>query len=128
MNFSKALGGLSGQLPNHEYYILENLGGHLFNLGEINWYKELIAAKDRITGQVNTNYTQSRLSAVKSQLDKVDKIIIVTDNDPSGEGDVLAWEVLEYIGIDKKPVYRLVFDDETPTSINKSHKQASKAF
>lgn len=26
MNFSKALGGLSGQLPNHEYYILENLG------------------------------------------------------------------------------------------------------
>lgn len=77
---------------------------------------------------MNTNYTQSRLSAVKSQLDKVDKIIIATDNDPSGEGDVLAWEVLEYIGIDKKPVYRLVFDDETPTSINKAINKLLKHF
>ena len=58
----------------------------------------------------------------------MDKIIIATDNDPSGEGDVLAWEVLEYIGIDKKPVYRLVFDDETPTSINKAINKLLKHF
>ena len=48
-----------------------------------------------------------------------DAIVIATDNDPSGEGDVLGWEIVNALDW-KGKVYRIRFADETPKGIIKS--------
>ena len=45
--------------------------------------------------------------------------MIATDNDPSGEGELLAWEIIEYIRWNGT-VLREYHDDETPKSIRKA--------
>ncbi|MBA1393584.1 type IA DNA topoisomerase, partial [Lactobacillus sp. XV13L] len=48
-----------------------------------------------------------------------DAIIIATDDDPSGEGDVLGQEIIDYIGW-HKTVLRARYVDESPKSLKKA--------
>ncbi|WP_251159339.1 DNA topoisomerase [Caniella muris] len=51
-------------------------------------------------------------------LPEADEIVIATDNDPTGEGSLLAWEVIDQLGLgEDRLVTRMRFADEEPASI-----------
>lgn len=79
-----------------------------WNLNDFAWRKVFKTDNDRAT----FNYIE------QASFDK-DAIVIATDNDPSGEGDVLGWEIVNALDW-KGKVYRIRFADETPKGIIKS--------
>lgn len=111
-NFAKALGGKTGNYAGTEYKIT-NLRGHVmgllppdkqvptekvefykswdlenlpWNLNDFAWKKGILSGcKDIISG-------------LRDELKEADCVVIATDVDPSGEGELLAWEALEKCG------------------------------
>lgn len=62
------------------------------------------------------------LGAIADGLRGVDEIVIATDVDPTGEGQLLAWEILEQLP--PAPKYtRMYFADESPASLQKAFKE-----
>ena len=61
------------------------------------------------------------ISELKRELAGVDEVCIATDVDPSGEGELLAWEALEKCGWHGK-TSRMYFTDEAPVSVQKAFK------
>lgn len=133
-NFAKALGGMSGTYKGEEYVICA-LRGHLFELAQPE--KQVSAALadkykswdlgnlpwdlgDFSWKQVRRKDTASVFNAMKSTLSKCDKILIATDDDPSGEGELLAWEALDAANLRPKAWGRLYFADESAKSIQKA--------
>ena len=145
-NFAKALGGESGQMPEssnlHGQYNIVYAAGHLFEFKpltemvpedekdnytdwdynklpfdwhKINWQKQL---KPKGAGRGSRWY----FNRIKASLDQSDIAIIAGDNDESGEGDLLAWEIIDAAHFNGK-VYRCYHDDETKESILKAFKQ-----
>lgn len=133
-NFAKALGGTSG-IFNDDYYHIVHAHGHLlqfkaphqmvdpdkvakysdwhdlsnypWNLLDFSWAKEVIPGM------------QQTLTRIKQAASSCDAIVIATDDDPSGEGDLLGWEIINAIKW-QKTVYRMRFADETPANIQKA--------
>lgn len=62
------------------------------------------------------------LQKLKTAFSEADEICIMTDVDPTGEGQVLAWEVIDKLGFSRKKVSRAYFSDETDKA------QVLKAF
>lgn len=134
-NMAKALGGMTGTYNGEEYIICHALG-HLYEFADpakqvsvdlqpkykswaienmpwdftdFNWIYE---KKSKV---------QDILDEIKDTFDKCDEIIIATDDDPSGEGTLLADEVIINLGYDKnKKISRMFFPDEAPKSIQKA--------
>ena len=132
-NFAKALGGKTGNYAGTEYKIT-NLRGHVmgllppdkqvptekvefykswdlenlpWNLNDFAWKKGILSGcKDIISG-------------LKDELKEADCVVIATDVDPSGEGELLAWEALEKCGW-RGPTKRMYFADEAPASVQKA--------
>lgn len=137
-NFEKALGGKTG-IYNGENYMITNLSGHvmsfpndpdklvpgekkekykswaLHNLpwdaADFNWRK--IVVKDK----------KKTYDAVKNACSKADEIVIATDDDPSGEGTLLAAEVLLSYKLKNKKYSRMFFVDESAKSIQEAFKK-----
>lgn len=65
------------------------------------------------TAEDSTFYKKA-FGAIKQKLPGHDVIVIATDTDTSGEGDLLAWEIIEATGWQGK-VFRLNFDDSIPS-------------
>lgn len=136
-SFAKDLGGNSGTLPSGDDYAIVHAHGHLlgldaperqwddvdyqqhvskwsdittipWKLDRFKWVKTYLPTKD-MKGHKTT--TRKQVQQIASFAKNFDAVIIATDNDPSGEGDVLGQEIVEAMGW-SKPVYRLVFDDE----------------
>lgn len=135
-NFAKALGGKTGNYAGTEYKIT-NLRGHVmgllppdkqvptekvefykswdlenlpWNLNEFAWKKGILSGcKDIISG-------------LKDELKEADCVVIATDVDPSGEGELLAWEALEKCGW-RGPTKRMYFADEAPASVQKAFRE-----
>lgn len=132
-NFARALDGLTGEYMGEEYRIVHSVG-HIFGLAkpefqvaddlvdkyrswdikylpwnpdDIHWRRAKLPNTDKI------------LSPIRKSLKDSNEVVIATDDDPSGEGELLAWEILEYIGW-KGRVTRMYFTDETPASIRKA--------
>ena len=132
-NIAKALGGKTGNYAGTEYKIT-NLRGHVmgllppdkqvptekvefykswdlenlpWNLNDFAWKKGILSGcKDIISG-------------LKDELKEADCVVIATDVDPSGEGELLAWEALEKCGW-RGPTKRMYFADEAPASVQKA--------
>lgn len=146
-NFEKALGGKTGTF-NGESYKLTNSHGHLltlvdpqdqvsdeaekvrysswtdmktmpWQLKDFNWHKKAIVSKNPRTGKQQSSSTD--ITNIRNEARDCDAIVIATDNDPSGEGDLLGWEIVNAIHWNKK-VYRIRFADEEPASIKKALK------
>lgn len=140
-NFAKAFGGMNGTYQGQPYVIVNALG-HLLELKEpheqvdddyvdefkswnpkdmpwdikqMNWQKRPIVRQNR--GKKES--LQPLINDIKKAVDKSTAVVIATDVDPSGEGQLLAWEVLQAIGY-KGPVKRLYFDDEEASSLQKA--------
>lgn len=135
-SFSQDLGGPTGHFGSFDYEIV-HAHGHLMGLATPEYQSDNQDFKDRVkkwsdvttipwpleTMKWEKTYLQTRdrqghkmttkkdVVGIQNAAAGCDAIIIATDNDPSGEGDVLGQEIINAIGWDK-PVYRLVFDDE----------------
>lgn len=133
-NFAKALGGQSGTY-NGESYVIAFARGHLFELKQPvdqvapakrerygSWaLKDLPWDVNDFTFEREKKKDTSKLLAdIKKTLSSCDSIAVCTDLDPSGEGFLLAWEVISELGLAHKPIYRMYFTDESPASIQKA--------
>ena len=134
-NFAIALGGKSGVYKGEEY-VITNSVGHIFafptdveNMVDVSkaskykswntkylpwdekdfkWRKELDPTKKDIYKNIKQAYIDAH------------EIVIATDNDPSGEGTLLADEILLSFRADGKKFTRMFFEDESPKSIRKA--------
>lgn len=133
-NFAKALGGVSGTY-NGEPYVIVSARGHLFefappeqqvsqgladrykswNLSNLPWNETDFSWKREKKKDVD-----STLSGIAAQLSKCDEITIATDVDPTGEGELLAWEILDELNLRPKRWSRMYFTDEAPKSIQQA--------
>lgn len=133
-NFAKALGGQSGTY-NGESYVIAFARGHLFELKQP--VDQVAPAKRERYGswvlkdlpwdvtdfafeREKKKDTSKLLADIKKTLSSCDSIAVSTDLDPSGEGFLLAWEVISELGLGHKPIYRMYFTDESPASIQKA--------
>lgn len=133
-NFAKALGGQKG-VCNGEDYVIAFARGHLFELkqpadqvspdkraryaswalSDLPWdVNDLAFEREKKEG------VSKLLADIRTALRGCDEICIATDVDPSGEGGLLAWEIIADLGLDAKPISRMYFTDESPTSIQKA--------
>lgn len=133
-NFAKALGGISGNY-NNEDYVLCCARGHLF---------QLIDPKNQVAKEKQNKYknwnlsnlpweetdfkwkfqqiegTTQTLAQIKQTLSKCDEICIGTDDDPSGEGELIAWEIIKSLKLGRKKITRMYFTDESESQIQKA--------
>jgi DNA topoisomerase len=133
-NFAKALGGQSGTY-NGEDYVIVFARGHLFELKQP--VDQVAPAKRERYGSWAlkdlpwdvTDFAFERekkkdasklLADIKKTLSSCDSVILAGDTDPSGEGFLLAWEIVSELGLSHKPIYRMYFTDESPASIQKA--------
>lgn len=140
-NFGKALGGKTGIFNNFTYKIT-NLRGHVmtlkdpeemvaedlkkqykswlvkhlpWDLNDFSWERTYIRQRNMRTGK--TESTKKLIDDLKKEVKTgYDAIVIATDTDPSGEGELLAWEALDAIKWHGQ-VLRVNFMDESATGI-----------
>lgn len=135
-NFAQALGGMSGTFQGQQYVICP-ARGHLY--GFVNDPSAMVdssLAKKYSSWDVkelpwnetdlNWQYTKKQdaakqLQNIKSTFSGCDEIVIGTDDDPTGEGELLAWEILSQLKIQAGTYSRMFFADE-------SEKEVQKAF
>ena len=136
-NFAKALGGNKGSF-NGENYVIVNARGHLYefvepndmvasdlqgkykswNVDNLPWeHRELSWKRKPKDGVV------SLLQDIKKTLSACTEIAVATDVDPTGEGDLLAFEILEELKLTNKKVTRLNFIDESEKEIQKAFRE-----
>lgn len=134
-NFAKAFGGMSGTFEGQPYKI-QTLFGHMLEFVEphemvdqdeaeqfkswspetmpwdirrMNWRKQPQKSKNMKTGKMTSK--ASGIADVKKAAQGCSAIVIATDKDPSGEGQLIGWEVIQAIGW-KGDVKRLYFTAE----------------
>lgn len=135
-NFAKALGGSATGAFNGESYVIVAARGHLYEF--IDPSKQVPAALEKQYKDWNIGYlpwnerdfnwkrqpkkdAKPLLHQIKKTLDSCDEVCIATDVDPTGEGELLAWEILDELNIQPKTFSRMYFMDE-------SEKEVQKAF
>lgn len=134
-NFAKALGGNKGRY-NGEDYVIVNAVGHIYeyvdpdqhvhpslaakykswSMSYLPWRAEDFGWKKKLKPKVS-----KVASDIKSTLSKCSEIVIATDVDPTGEGAVLAIEILDELNlIGNKRFTRMYFIDESEVEIQKA--------
>lgn len=137
-NFAAALGGQSGTY-NGERYVIVSARGHLFGFIKDpdkqvspdkaehykNWTIDNLPwdEKDFLWKYEKKPGVSDTLKTIKTTLSKCDEICIATDDDPTGEGELLAWEILSLEKIKAKKYTRMYFADEAPISIQSAFVQ-----
>lgn len=146
-NFAAALGGMSGTFDGTEYVIV-NARGHLLELkdpsamvptsladqykswelehlpwdaGHFRWEREI---RRKVSGGklVTDQDAKSLLQELKTKLSDCDTVCNAADLDPTGEGSLLGWEIVEFLKLEGKKLERMEFLDETPASLQKAFK------
>lgn len=133
-NFAAALGGTKGSF-NGEAYVIVSARGHLYEFAQPeDQVKPVLAEQykdwslknlpwnenDFSWKRVKKDDANSALGPIKTQLSGCDEIVIATDVDPTGEGELLAWEILDELNLKPKKWSRMYFTDEAPKSIQKA--------
>ena len=70
--------------------------------------------------QESVAFAKSTLKHIKEVLSGCDEICIATDVDPTGEGQLLAWEILDGLRLRGKTITRMYHQDEAPASVQKA--------
>ena len=136
-NYAKALGGMTGSFEGQPYTI-RALRGHVmqypkdpstlvpksreeyyktWSLDTLPWDPEDFRWKKQPIPE-----GRKALDALAAALGEVDSVTIATDVDPSGEGELLAWEALEECGW-HGPTWRMYHADESPKSVQKAFRE-----
>ena len=136
-NFAKALGGMSGTY-NGEKYVITASHGHLYEFADpcdnvcgalSNQYKSWDIAnlpwneRDFIWKKMLKPGAAGTVKQIESVLSKCDEITIATDNDPTGEGELLAWEILDALKLYPKKWSRMYFEDESAPEVQKAFRE-----
>lgn len=133
-NFAKALGGSSGTY-NGENYTIVCARGHLYEFAAPE--KQVSAAlapqykswdvkhlpwdeKDFNWKYVKKKDVDDALKQIKKVLSTCSEIVIATDDDPTGEGELLAWEILSELKLAPKSWSRMYFEDESVKEVQKA--------
>ncbi len=148
--FAKYLGGQSGFLKSGDSYDIVHASGHLLkykkpqdnvpesyaaqfndwkNINSYPWDISLFRWEYELSPSGNPPtiaHSKKLLTNIERTAQGQDAIVIATDNDPSGEGDVLAWEIISHIGW-KGQVFRLHFKSESKEAILKAFDNLSNA-
>lgn len=133
-NFAKALGGQTG-VYNGEQYVIVNARGHLYEFAKpveqvdpalVSKYKSWSVDNlpwnetDFKWKRVKKADTALLIKQIKDTLSKCTEIVIATDVDPTGEGELLAWEILDETRLRPQKFSRMYFTDEAVSSIQKA--------
>lgn len=133
-NFAKAFGGMSGVYQGTPY-LITHARGHLYeyqdpdkqvpkeyastykswNLNALPWDESLFSWKRKKQEGVT-----SVLQNIQSAFRTCDEICIATDVDPSGEGELIAWEIFDELKLHNKKVSRMYFVDESVKELQKA--------
>lgn len=132
------LGGKSGTFNGHSY-LFTSAQGHLLEYpdptkmlrnpklaSQYTWHrKSLWNPQDFKWNKVpKSDKAKRMIKNIAAAAHKCRAIVICTDNDPSGEGDVLGYEIVRYIGW-KGPVYRIRFSAVTEGEFKTALKKMS---
>jgi DNA topoisomerase-3 len=136
-NFARALGGSAGAFDGCPYRIFA-LSGHLMSLSMPeeqvvegkrerygSWRAEALPwDPDDFAWRREFRDGRSRKLAgeLRDALKEADEVAIATDDDPSGEGELLAWEALLWCGWDG-PTTRMHFVDESGPSVRRAFRE-----
>lgn len=136
-NFAKALGGSSGTY-NGDKYLIVSARGHLlaYSTDLTKQVPEELADKYKKWSMENLPWEYKDFKWIKAVLKgcgpvlkeikeaaaSASEMVIATDVDPSGEGEVIAWEILSYIRWNGK-TSRMYFTDETEENIRKAFRE-----
>jgi DNA topoisomerase-3 len=135
-NFAKALGGRSGTFEGTCYEICA-LRGHVLELcdpeqqvreelrakykdwaiANLPWDHHDIAWKKHLDKDVS-----KLLHDLKAALEGASECVIATDVDPSGEGELLAWEALDRVGWHGRTT-RMYHEDESERSVQRAFRE-----
>ena len=133
-NFAKALGGMSGNY-NGEQYVITNARGHLYEFADPSsqvssalssryksWDLKNLPwdEKDFQWKREKKKDTALLLKQIKDVLSKCSEVVIATDVDPTGEGELLALEILFELNIRNKTFSRMYFVDESAKEVQKA--------
>lgn len=140
-NMAKAFGGNSGTY-NGEEFILCAARGHLYEFDDPekqvpeslrdkyhSWNTTNLPwnSADIAWNYVKKSDVNDTLKNIKDVFKKCDEIVIATDDDPSGEGTLLADEIIINLGFDTGKKYsRMFFADEAPASLQKAFVNRTK--
>jgi DNA topoisomerase-3 len=135
-NFAKALGGVTGTY-NGENYVITCAHGHLYEFSPpekqvgkalVDKYKSW-SVENLPWNEADFKWVYDKkkdasdtLNKIKSTLSKCDEICIATDDDPTGEGELLAWEILDQLNLAPHHWSRMYFEDESVKEIQKAFK------
>ena len=135
-NFAKALGGQNGTY-NGERYILVSARGHLYEYVKP---EEMVSAdlaskykswdiaylpwneKDLNWKKREKSDTSTLIANLKKTLGNCNEIVIATDIDPTGEGDMIAGAIIVELKLINKKISRMLFLDESEKEITKAFK------
>lgn len=143
-NMASALGGMQGSY-NGQSYKIQALFGHMmefvephemvsdreqsrfkswepgdmpWDITQLSWAKQPQKTKDA-KGKASSK--AAAIKAVKEAAKGMSAIVIATDKDPTGEGQLIGWEVIHAIGW-TGPVKRMYFIDESDKELQKGFK------
>lgn len=136
-NFATALGGMKGTF-NGEQYVIVPARGHLYGFIDdpskqvapalasqySSWKVENLPWNEN---DFKWEYAKKKdaadaLKNIKTVLSGCDEIVIATDDDPTGEGELLAWEIISLLSLRAKKYTRMFFADESEKEIQKAFK------
>ena len=131
-NFAAALGGPAG-VYNGEMYRITSARGHLLELREPDEQdpENKDALKDWSIDNMPWDYTRfswakspksgctGLIRDIREDIKDADEVVIATDDDPSGEGEMLAWEILLALKWKGKTT-RMYFADESVKEVRKA--------
>lgn len=134
-NGIKAFGGTSGTFDGEQFELCA-ARGHLYEFNDphdmvskdkTDKYKSwLLSNMPWDPDDMDWSYREKpdvgdTLAAIKDTFDKCDEIIIATDDDPSGEGTLLAAEIIINLGFSKnRKISRMFFADESVKELQKA--------
>jgi DNA topoisomerase-3 len=133
-NFAAALGGMTGTF-NGEPYVIAAARGHLYEFADPaqmvapslaeqykSWELEHLpwSPADFTWKRVLKEGAQATVTAIRTALSGCDEIVVATDMDPSGEGDLIFWEVIDELKLHGKKFSRMEFTDEAAASLQKA--------
>lgn len=92
-----------------------------WKLKDLPWDPE----NDFLWSKIPTDMGKSYLPKIKKALADVENVVIATDNDPTGEGQMIGWEIINAIGW-KGPVLRMIFADDSAKTLQNSFRNLKK--
>lgn len=133
-NFATALGGMAGVFEGEPYQIVP-ARGHLYGFVEpedmvasglkekykswdithLPWDEKDFTWKYAARGDV-----KAELQKILQTMAKCDEIVIGTDDDPTGEGELIAWEIISELKLNAGKYSRMYFADESEKEIQKA--------